>query len=328
MNNAISLMRVLSMLYIVFYHSICFYGVWKRFPNLVTYEYIDLWREASYVALYSFVFISGYLFGYLYINKCKYRDRSVFLKSKFNRLLWPYIFWALLVVFLFPSQQPLLEFLSGIQHLWFLLMLFGIFATCIFLIKQFLRLKLKYQIGGVILTILTFSLASKVHNYVPNVLGWFWVFKYLPVFTIGVIFAQRRWISVIKGIKSIYLISTIILAISFILIFKMIGDIPLGALYRDIPKYAFVVLIFALLSKKNIRTNVVTTSLDKCSLGIYIIHHILIWAFLYYCPNGQFLTNNHEIVAPIMMFIIVLLMSWGITTILLRSKILSKLIGA
>lgn len=68
MDTAISKLRVLAMLFIVFYHSICYYGVWK-FASGVVYDSIEYWRYASYVVLNLFVFLSGVLFANIYINR-------------------------------------------------------------------------------------------------------------------------------------------------------------------------------------------------------------------------------------------------------------------
>ena len=66
--NEISVMRVLAMTMIVGFHSLCFYnGRWVKVDAL----YIPFWYKVScfldVIDLNMFVFISGYLYGYLYI---------------------------------------------------------------------------------------------------------------------------------------------------------------------------------------------------------------------------------------------------------------------
>lgn len=56
--------------------------------------------------------------------------------------------------------------------------------------------------------------------------------------------------------------------------------------------------------------------LDRYSLSIYIIHHILIFVYLDYVPNAQSFMTNHYAIAPILLFIMVLPMSLGISYIL------------
>ena len=66
--DEISVMRVMAMLMIIAFHSMCFYnGRWSKVDAL----YIPFWYKVSafldVVDLNMFVFISGYLYGYLYI---------------------------------------------------------------------------------------------------------------------------------------------------------------------------------------------------------------------------------------------------------------------
>ena len=72
--DEISIMRVLAMTMIVAFHSMCFYnGRWVK-VNAIT---IPFWTKVSsfldVVDLNMFVFISGYLYGYLYI----YRNKAI-----------------------------------------------------------------------------------------------------------------------------------------------------------------------------------------------------------------------------------------------------------
>ena len=124
--NYISLMRVLSMLQIVLFHSLCFYiGEWW----FLCTDVVPLWRIIAFpieqIGLTSFVFISGFLYGYMYIEKGKYRDVLPFLHKKILRLLIPYFFWGIMMIITMP-KVPItwINLLTGISHLWFLLMLF------------------------------------------------------------------------------------------------------------------------------------------------------------------------------------------------------------
>ena len=68
----VSLLRVASVILIVLYHSLCFYaGMWWFLRT----EVVPLWRFWAYpiveIGLTIFVFISGFLYGYLYFLKGK-----------------------------------------------------------------------------------------------------------------------------------------------------------------------------------------------------------------------------------------------------------------
>ena len=89
--DEISIMRAMAMTMIVAFHSLCFYnGRWAKVNALD----ISIWHRVStfldVIDLNMFVFISGYLYGYLYIYKNKYRHPSEVIRIKAIRLLIPY----------------------------------------------------------------------------------------------------------------------------------------------------------------------------------------------------------------------------------------------
>ena len=128
MNQAITTIRIYSMLYIVIYHCVCYYGIWNSLPNQKIYESIAFWRFVCDVALHFFVFISGFLYSYNYIRRGKYRNTISFLSKKVKRLFVPYLFWGIIAWICFQRESPFILIFCGIQHLWFLLMLLGMFV--------------------------------------------------------------------------------------------------------------------------------------------------------------------------------------------------------
>ena len=154
---AVQQMRVSAMIFIVLYHCVCFYGIW-HIQDSVKYENIEYWRSACYFALNAFVFISGLLYAKLYSAKEKYRNRKGLLKDKVNRLLFPYFFWSIVAILLFPSTEPIKMFLCGSHHLWFLLMLMGVFL--IISIMGDKVLSDRFLAGGILLIISTFFVVA------------------------------------------------------------------------------------------------------------------------------------------------------------------------
>lgn len=145
MNHSVSILRVMAMLTIVFYHCLCPYGIWKAMCSDITpYDNIEGCRAVCNVALHTFVLISGYLYASLYINKGKYREYIPFTKDKAKRLLIPYVVWCIPALLLFGGENWCIEALSGCQHLWFLLMLFGMFA----IVSPLVRCNAKMLMGG------------------------------------------------------------------------------------------------------------------------------------------------------------------------------------
>ena len=85
---------------IVAFHSMCFYnGRWAKVGAIM----VPFWYKTSsfldVIDLNMFVFISGYLYGYLYIFKNKYRHPLEVIRTKAIRLLIPYFFWGIPMVF-------------------------------------------------------------------------------------------------------------------------------------------------------------------------------------------------------------------------------------
>ena len=124
-DNTISSIRVLSMLFIVAYHCVCYYGIWdENFPEAPQYKNIESWRFLCGLALQMFTFISGYLYA-----RSKSKSVVEILWQKLKRLLLPYLFWSIVVATLFPVICSWHDFFCGMLHLWFLLMLFGCFLV-------------------------------------------------------------------------------------------------------------------------------------------------------------------------------------------------------
>lgn len=297
------------MIFIVAYHCVCFYGVWHKD---VVYNTIDIWRSTCYLALDAFVFISGLLYGTSFVSG---RDKGIktTLKNKFHRLLIPYIIWGVLVAVLFVPHNYITDFLSGIQHLWFLLMM-----VIIFIISECLRfnhLSIKMLLGGVILFILLGAITAK-QSATANYFAWQLVIKYMPSFLCGIITAKLSCrVTKLSWVYTLFALSTIA---EIVVITNQ--SLPYGSLYIGIPSLIWLSTLYLLLSKVIVGTkknrSQLIDSLDRHSMGIYIVHHILIWLLIVYVPEWETFMKGNCILAPIVMFVIVFpiawLISWGI----------------
>lgn len=128
---AVSFIRVIAMILIVFYHCLAYNnGAWTAsFGNTPTYGPVMRAINGNIVtiALDAFVLIAGLLY-YRIAATGKYDDTKRFLRGKTKRLLSPYLIWGLLLCVIFPNVEHIEKLADGISHLWFLLMLFDIFA--------------------------------------------------------------------------------------------------------------------------------------------------------------------------------------------------------
>ncbi len=132
----VSILRPVLIVLLVFYHAFAIYsGAWKPisgFPEVKFYWWLDKLSYAS--MLETFVFMSGYVFGYQVRTKgdVKLEAKNLFL-SKFKRLIIPSMIFSLLYILFFQgTTQSFIsisyDIVNGVAHMWFLPMLFWCFV--------------------------------------------------------------------------------------------------------------------------------------------------------------------------------------------------------
>lgn len=324
---AIQQIRVAAMLIIVFYHCVCYYGIWDaKFPEALRFDTIEYWRALCNVALNAFVFISGLLYAKLYFAKEKYRDSKAMFRDKVRRLLVPYCIWVCLALLIFPSEHTILDFLSGAQHLWFLLMLMSIFAAIIALGGK--ALNIKTLIGGVIAFSALNIVIAKYGDSWPNIAAWKTAVKYMPAFIIGMLTVRLRIAERMSGWPKWTIVVTFCITALLVAFMGYMPSLPFGLLYVTIPTYCFLICLYVLLSAYPMRFGTSTfNSLDKQSMGIYIIHHLLIWGILLYIPGAVVLMNAYPVLAPILLFGIVFFVAWVASELLHKTDVGNFLLG-
>lgn len=131
----VAIIRPILILMLVFYHAFAIYsGAWSPivgFPEIKLYWWLD-WLSYAFM-LETFVFVSGYVFGY----QVRTKGESVLsarrlIPKKFRRLIIPSMFFSLLYIVLFgnigqPISATIYGMLDGTAHMWFLPMLFWCF---------------------------------------------------------------------------------------------------------------------------------------------------------------------------------------------------------
>lgn len=317
-------MRVTAMLMIVLYHCLCYNaGLWSSFDNQIQYGPIAVAGiyNVAYVGLETFVFISGLLY-YRIGETGKYDDIKIFLANKAERLLIPYIVWGLLLCIIFIGREYPIKLLYGISHLWFLLMLFEVFVIIAF--TKCLWKKLSIKQSCIILAILMFldGGIGKL-GIIPDdgkgkvLLALQSTFDYLPIFYLGMMTEKT------KLYKDIAISDTV--CVSLIVILFALGSLlfavhlPLSRLYKWLPTYILIVTTYSYLNKElpsiigGGKLKKLLMLLDRYSLPIYIVHHILIFVYYDYLPNSQSFMTAHYIFAPLIMFIVLVPLSLGIS---------------
>lgn len=117
--NYITILRVVTVILVVFGHSICMYTDKWRVLNTTSFP---IWQNVAdliyAVHMPIFAIISGYL--YMYIRKSGgYDDAKLFFLKKTTRLVIPFIVWGLFECFVDMNMNFRYLF-TGALHLWFI----------------------------------------------------------------------------------------------------------------------------------------------------------------------------------------------------------------
>lgn len=325
-------MRVISIALIILFHCLCFYtGIWWYLST----DIIPLWKIIATptvkIGLSMFFYISGFLFGYYYIEKKKYKQALLFFKSKAKRLLIPYIFWGgLLILSMPPMCASWTNLFTGPFHLWFLLSLFLQFLI-IFLLAKYaiitnISINQKALLNDGIIVLLSF-LPLYLWRFFSNHHFFLCIedtFYYLPSFIIGFYFAKYNTFNLYNLTIAFSLLSISITG----MLFLSFLEIPSShSLYR-VP--SIIIALCSLVICKHIHLpqngNRVILFIDKHGMGIYIFNQIVIFLVLLApCLNTFF--SNHPYYGPVVLFFTSLLLPLALSWIFKRHQLLSWMIG-
>lgn len=322
----ISILRVISMLLIIMFHCLCFYaGIWW----FLCTETVPAWEIISQpivrVGLTTFVLISGFLFGYLYIEKNKYRNTFSFIKNKAYRLIVPYLFWSCFMILFMPKLNLNWgNLLTGVCHLWFLLMLFELFIIIIVLCKfHFHKCPLHIDVLVLILSFPLIYIWNNIttHHYMLCLTE---VMYYLPAFLVGFYCAKYNvhHFHYKKGILGLLFIISVLS-----LFYISITHHTETTLYR-IPSILVSVLSILLLNSINCPSMLLKPikHFERHSMGIYIFNQIIVFVILYQPTFNQYL-STHLYTGPLVMFALSLFIPWGLAVFFSHYNCLSWITG-
>ena len=225
-----------------------------------------------------------------------------------------------------PDFYSPMAFLKGFYHLWFLVCLLGIFIVSSLLCKvlmpegdmpKLLILIASYVFSCCVLKI-TF-LSRPLHLFCMDRMIY-----YFPIFYLGMISP-----SLLKRFKPgkgnlVLPLLGVALGVTVLLVGKTGTDAYMAMFFDTIglsrlAGYLVVVSLF-ILSQRLHTGNTLLRVLDKNSMGIYIIHHILIFYFLQY-PWFVGLLKESVVMGSIGLFVSILLLSLFVSYALLHSKL-------
>lgn len=136
--------RLFLLIALVLYHAFApFSGAWSPISDADILGYGCIAKLMYAFLLESFVFISGYVYGYQRFNLIgggKKQGIGSLIKKKFLRLMVPSIVFSILYILIFGERgeigvEQVWSILNGAGHLWFLPMLFFCFILCYILQK-------------------------------------------------------------------------------------------------------------------------------------------------------------------------------------------------
>lgn len=326
--SAVSMMRVWAMTMIVAFHSLYFYtGLWWIHGGIKISVWANCARFLDSIDLSMFVFISGFLFGYLFLYKQKYRDRKAFIRGKILRLIVPYLFWGVFMILVQPSLHSWNQLLTGISHLWFLLMLFWVFCISSIIIR-FRRNNTS------ILFILICLMSLYLIWYITKTFSDHHSFlcietslSYLLPFYIGFVCSEKQiWHSSSR-------LAALLGGLTLVLLFCYVFFLPpFDSDYNDllirVLSYSSITCFFILLSKVSVPTwlwNVVA-KVDKLSLGVYIFNPIIINAILLNSIMKEWLITNY-LIGPFFLFVVSLVIPLCLSWLFNKTAYLSWTIG-
>lgn len=326
-----NLIRAVLMLLVVLYHSIAlFAGGWSPYTpsqESPVLGYIAEWLNSFHI--YGFTLISGYVFYYIKCEKGGYQKYLPFLGNKAKRLLVPYaviatVWVAPVYVYYYGAQHLVTNFVFGFSpnQLWFLLMLFWVFA--IYWLLSNLANK-KPIIGGLIV-----CACFCVGLFAPGFYRISTGMQYLLFFYIGFMIRKSDVID-----RVLYKIPSWVYITIDILIFAVVGWTDgIDNIVIKILHFGFSILLnilgavgaFVLLQRfvnRFCKDSKVLSFFSKNSMAVYLVHQQVI-----YFSIGWF----NGLVPPVVLILLNFIIALGVSTVfavlMSKTKVTRFLIGS
>lgn len=183
--------KTILMILVVFYHAIDFWtGTWFTCNPVFESKFLGLLAE--YIGsfhIYAFALVSGYIFAYK-ITCGEYSCYLPFLQNKAKRLLIPYVFTMLVWVapiseyfFKWDRAYLIKKYIlcTNPSQLWFLWMLFGVFA----IVWPLRRVMMEQPSVGWMIAITFYCLGIIGGKVLPNVFCIWTACQYILFFFVG-----------------------------------------------------------------------------------------------------------------------------------------------
>lgn len=328
----ISNLRIISMILIIAFHSLCFYaGIWWY----LTTDIIPLWKIIASpivkIGLTLFFCISGFLFGFNFIHKQKYKKANSFFSNKAKRIITPYLFWGSFLIITMPQIHiSWTNIFTGPAHLWFLLVLFELFIITYSLLYYNVisntspsKKEKLIDAGIIILSFLPLYIWRSISNH-HFILCIEDTLYYLPSFIVGVIIAKQH---VISEYYRKYTLIIIILGLIYLL-FLSTTDVSLNSVKYRLPSLliASSIILLGKSSHYFSASNKLILIIDNNCMGIYIFNQIIIFMILFNPTLNSFLCH-HPYLGPFLLFIMSFLIPLLLSVLFHKNPILAWTLG-
>ncbi len=287
-----NVIKVFLMILIVLYHSFLFLnGKWFGAVSIEYHPvptYICEWVNTF--TIYTFTFLSGYIFFYQKNEKGAYSKFGEFLSIKTKRLLIPYFvllfIWVVPMYFIFFGWNFdvfIHYFILGEapNQLWFLLMLFLVFVIFWPLSNIF---KKKY---GLLIALLFFAISIVGDRYIPNYFQIWTTFKFVFFFYLGYI-TRFKFGGFIKKVPFwLWIIVDISIYVILVFVNRQSGSIfaAISIIVSFILNCIGVFMVWSsfnfIYEKSNIAESKFVSFLSTKTMTIYMIHQQLIYVSIY-----------------------------------------------
>lgn len=329
----------LLVLFIILYHSMIVFASksWFRVPEHPSMVLGVIAQFLNSFHIYTFTFISGYIYYYIRNEEDRYNNITIFIVNKIKRLIIPYIFvtlvWVIPVYVYFfdvTSEDIIVKFLvaDSPEQLWFLLMLFWVFIIYHVLSPY---INLHYIIGTEMIFMLYF--VGAVWDFT---LDYFQIFKgmqFILFFHLG--FCWRKFGE--KWGNKIYQIPSIILVVGQVILFVLsvyigrlnhnfiIKIMDLGVSSTLTHTYGSIscfIVFQKIVAQKCMKNNRFLTIVSKNGMCMYLFHQQIIYFVLAIVMN-----RIPSIVMVAITFVVTTGVSLVVSMILTRFRVTRLLVG-
>lgn len=289
--------KTVLMLSVVLYHSMLIYASdnWFRPPVIPSEIAGGIAKWMNSFLIYAFTLVSGYIFYYVKFERGGYQKYIKLLWNKFQRLIIPYIvvtaLWAIPVYLLFfkPDIGTVIRkfvIADSPEQLWFLLMLFWVFAIFGVMAKWMD----KHPLAG-IGCLLVLYLVGTVWNFTLDFLQIFNGLRFAIFFGTG--FLMRKYgLSRLRKIPwPIYVVADILIYIVYIYSLRLPVSMMSKVLWMGLQ---FVVNSFgAIMAFVSLQWISDRTVMKKSPLNLWAN---IVWAFIF-CINSLFISRLYCLTA-------------------------------